>query len=95
MGVQLIAITPDRPEKLRESIEKHKLAFRLLSDPQMLGAQAFGVAYKLDEAELRQLKKYGSDVEDESGEKHHQLPVPAMFLIGTDGLIRSQCVNRN
>jgi hypothetical protein len=51
MGVQLIAITPDRPEKMRESIEKHKLAFRLLSDSQMLCAQAFGVAYKLDEAD--------------------------------------------
>ena len=49
-GVQLIAITPDRPEKLRESIEKHKLAFRLLSDSQMLAAQAFGVASQLDEA---------------------------------------------
>lgn len=93
VGVQLIGIAPDRPEKLRESIEKHKLGFRLLSDAQMVGAQAFGVAYTLDEPTMKQLKQYGIDVEEASGEKHHQLPVPAVFLVSTDGLIRFQYVN--
>jgi peroxiredoxin len=67
IGVQLIGIAPDRPEKLRESIEKHKLGFRLLSDAHMLGAQAFGVAYRLDNPTLQQLKQYGIDVEEASG----------------------------
>jgi peroxiredoxin len=93
IGIQLIGIAPDHPEKLRESIEKHKLGFRLLSDAQMVAAQAFGVAYGLDERTLQQLKQYGIDVEEASGEKHHQLPVPAVFLVGTDGLIRFQYVN--
>jgi peroxiredoxin len=93
IGVQLIGIAPDRPENLRESIAKHKLGFRLLSDAQMVGAQAFGVAYRLDEPTLQQLKEFGIDVEKASGEKHHQLPVPAVFLVGTDGLIRFQYVN--
>lgn len=93
MSIQLIGISPDRPEKLGESISKHKLGFRLLSDAQMVGAQAFGVAYTLNEPTLRQLKQYGIDVEEASGEEHHQLPVPAVFLVGTDGLIRSQYVN--
>ena len=93
IGVQGIGIAPDRPEKLRESIAKHKLGFPLLSDAQMLGAQAFGVAYRLDEPTLQQLKQYAIDVEAASGEKHHQLPVPAVFLVGTNGLIRFQYVN--
>ena len=59
----------------------------------MLGAQSFGIAYKLDEATLGQLKQYGIDVEEASGEKHHQLPVPAVFLVGTDALIHFQYVN--
>ena len=93
LGVQLIGISPDRPEKLRETIERHKLGFRLLSDAQMRGAQGFGVAYRLDEPTMQQLKQYGIDVEDASGERHHQLPVPAVFLVGTDGRIRFQYVN--
>lgn len=59
----------------------------------MVGAQAFGVAYTLDDPTMQQLKKYGIDVEEASGEKHHRLPVPAVFLVSTDGLIRFQYVN--
>ena len=89
----MIGISPDRPEKLRDSIAKHKLGFRLLSDPRMVGARAFGVAYSLDEPTMGQLRQYGIDVEEASGEKHHQLPVPAVFLVSAYGLIRLQYVN--
>jgi hypothetical protein len=33
------------------------------------------------------------DVEDASGQKHHMLPVPAVFLIATNGLIQFQYAN--
>jgi peroxiredoxin len=53
-GYQLIAISPDMPEKVRESIAKHELNFRLLSDSRMVGARALGVDRSLLLAALKQ-----------------------------------------
>ncbi len=59
----------------------------------MLAAQAFQVAYRVDEDTLSALKKYGVDLEEASGENHHQLPVPAVFIAGTDGVIQFTYAN--
>jgi peroxiredoxin len=93
LGVQLLAISPDQPSKLKETIDKHKMGFRLLSDSDMAAARSFRVAYKLDDATLAELKKYSIDVEEASGQKHHVLPVPAVFLVATNGLIQFEYVN--
>ena len=93
MGVQLVAISPDKPSKLRETIDKHKMGFRLLSDSDMVAARSFRVAYELDDQTLTELKKYNIDVEDAAGQKHHMLPVPAVFLVATNGLIQFEYVN--
>ena len=88
-----MAISPDQPSKLKETIDKHKMGFRLLSDSDMAAARSFRVAYKLDDATLAELKKYNIDVEQASGQKHHTLPVPAVFLVATNGLIQFAYVN--
>ncbi len=53
-----------------------------------MAAQAFRVAYQVDADTLSQLAKFGVDLEEASGEKHHILPVPAVFVAGTDGIIQ-------
>jgi peroxiredoxin len=94
LGVQVFAISPDQPSKLKETINKHQLGFPLLSDSDMAAARGFGVAYKLDEATLVKLKAFGMDVEEASGQQHNMLPVPAVFLIGgTKCLIEFEYVN--
>jgi peroxiredoxin len=94
LGVQLFAISPDQPSKLKETIDKHQIRFPLLSDSDMAAARGFGVAYKLDEATLVKLRAFGMDVEEGSGQQHHMLPVPAVFLIGgTKCLIEFEYVN--
>ena len=93
LGVQLLAISPDKPAKVRETIGKHKMSFILLSDSDMVAARSFRVAYKLDDQTLAEFKKYNIDVEDASGQRHHLLPVPAVFLVATNGLIQFEYVN--
>ena len=44
-------------------------------------------------ATLDRYKVYGIDLEDASGQKHHLLPVPSVFLVGTDGVIKFRYVN--
>ena len=94
MGWQIIAVSPDRPAKIKGALEEQGFKYRLVSDSEMAAAKAMGVAFRLDDAMVKMYKgKYGIDVEGDSGQTHHLLPVPAVFLIGTDGVIKFSYVN--
>jgi len=87
MGYRIIAISPDRPEELQKSLEKNELSYTLLSDSSMAAAKAFGIAFEVDAPMLNKLESYNIDIEAASGETHHLLPVPAVFIVGSDGII--------
>lgn len=93
MGYQIIAISADSPEYLSQSKHKHEMSYTLLSDHSMKGAMALGLAWQVNAEGLKMYKGYGIDLEKASGEKHHILPVPAAFVIGTDGKIAFAYVN--
>jgi peroxiredoxin len=93
LGYQILAISPDRPAKLAESLDKHKLTYTLLSDHAMKAARSFGIAFRVDDATLAKYRGYGIDLEAASGEEHHLLPVPSVFIVGTDGVIKFSYVN--
>lgn len=93
MGYQILAVSPDRPEMLKESVSKHDLQYTLLSDSPMNLTKAFGLAFKVDESTVKRYKGMGIDLEKNSGYDHHLLPVPAVYLINPDGLITFQYVN--
>lgn len=93
-GFQMIAVSPDRPEKLKESVDKHQLTYRLLSDNAMTASTALGIAFHLDDALVTKYKdEYKIDLEGDSGHTHHLLPVPAVFIVGQDGVIHFSYVN--
>ncbi len=89
MGYQILAVTPDKPEDLHKTMDKHKLAYTLLSDSDARAMRAYGVAFRLDDATVEKYQHYHVDLEAAAGgRKHHILPVPSVFLIGTDRVIR-------
>jgi peroxiredoxin len=92
-GVQLLAISMDQPEKLKATPDREKLGYRLLSDSDAKAATAFGIAYKVDKATLENLTAYGVDLEAASGNDHHILPYPAVFISDGTGKIRFAHVN--
>ncbi len=87
LGYQIIAISPDRPSELAKSTDAGHLTYTLLSDSSMEAASAFGLAFTVDDATIEKYKGYNIDLEAASGESHHKLPVPAVFIVGTDGVI--------
>ncbi len=93
LGYQIIAISPDRPEKLKESLGKTKVEYLLLSDSEMEAARAMGVAFKVDDDTLEIFKKYNIDLEQASGKDHHLLPVPSVFVFGKDAKVKFTYVN--
>jgi len=94
LGYQIIALSPDRPEKVQvTSRAPQKPDYTLLSDAQLDAARAFGVAWQVDPEMVDLLLEYNIDIEDASGEKHHWLPVPSVFLLDTDGKVLFHYVN--
>jgi peroxiredoxin len=93
LGFQIICISPGQPSKVRETLQKHDRKLLLLSDSLMAAARAFRIAYQVDDETLKVLAQHGVDLEAASGEKHHLLPVPAVFLVASNGIIQFEYVN--
>ncbi len=88
MGYQVLAVSPDSPESMKASIDKSGFSYQLLSDSDMALSKAFGLAFKVDEPTLAKLHSYNIDLEKASGKQHHLLPVPAVYIIDTKGIVR-------
>jgi peroxiredoxin len=95
LGYQIVAISADRFENAEKSVDKHNLHYTLLSDSAKIAAEAFGLAFKVDEETLERYTKIGIDLEAASGVNDHILPVPAVFIVQKDGIITFEYVNPN
>jgi peroxiredoxin len=80
-GYQLLAVSPDKPEELVITIDKVQLTYTLLSDSDASAIQAFGLPFEAASTQFKTLERY-------SGATHHALPIPAVFILGTDGTIK-------
>jgi peroxiredoxin len=90
-----MAISTDRPSELRKSADRHSLTYTLLSDSTMAGARALGIAWRMDPKQVRRYKLGRMDIEAGSGQAHHILPVPSVFVLDTKGVIQFEYVNPN
>ncbi len=89
-GYQMIAVSTDAPEGLRATMEKNELTYTLLSDADVKAAQAFGLAFKAP-------ARYDELLVKSSGGLNtgKLLPVPAVFVLDTKGVIRYEHINPN
>lgn len=92
-GYQIIAISPDKSEKVREYTDQSELNYTLYSDSSMEASSAFGLSFKVDAPTLQKLESYQIDIEAASGQSHHLLPVPAVYIVNTDGIITFRYYN--
>lgn len=93
LGYEMVFISADRPEKLKAILDETELSYTLLSDNDLVAARAFGIAFRVTDEYFGKLLEHDIDIEDASGRDHHALPVPAVFVIGTDGVIDFQYLN--
>jgi peroxiredoxin len=59
----------------------------------MTAAVQFGLTWQVPESMVERYTTYGIDLDAASGRAHHILPVPAVFVVGTDGVVRFQYIN--
>lgn len=96
LGYQIVAISPDSPEKLREQAFDTDFAVTLLSDKEFSATTAFGLGFFLPEKTAKRYRnKMGIEFVDINGTSKVALPVPAVYVADTDGLVHFQYVNPN
>ncbi len=88
-GYQLLAISPDRPEILREKPPMEKAPYQLFSDSSMKVTRSFGIAHRVPDNLVETYKRdHGIDLEGDSGHDHHLLPHPSVYVVGPEGIVR-------
>ncbi len=92
-GAQLVAISPNQPDHSLSSIEKHGLSFEVLSDEGNKLARQFGLVFSLAE-ELRPIyTQFEFALPDFNGDASWELPIPATYVIDTDGTVVHAFIN--
>ncbi len=92
LGYQILAISPDDAQHLTQTVEKKALTYDLLSDADMTLAKKFGIAFQAPEKYKKVI-----NIKKHSGGKNTEnlLPVPAVFLVDTEGVIQFEYINPN
>lgn len=93
LGAELVAISPQRPDKSLSTVEKDELAFPVLSDTQNQVARQFGLVFRVPEEVYKAYLGFGIDLEASNGEATHELPMPGTYVIDRERTIRFAFVN--
>ena len=93
MGYQILAISADPPQKLRETLTDDNLTYILLSDASLRVAARFGLRYKANAEFIDALRKaHNTDLLTQNG---GYLLTPAAFVLDRHGVIRFAYANPN
>jgi len=86
-GANLLALTPELPDKSISTKEKHQLEFEVLSDLGNKIAHEYGIVFKLipDVADIYQK---GFDMHGHNGDESDELPLAATYIIDENGVIQ-------
>jgi len=92
-GARLVAISPQTQANSRKSQRDNKLNFPILSDPGAAVADKFGLRFSLPADLIEVYRQFGTDLEKVNNDPSGVLPMPARYVIGTDGVIAYAEVN--
>jgi len=92
-GASLVAISPQTPANSRKSQRDNKLGFLILSDPGATVAAEFGLRFSLPDDLIEVYRQFGADLATVNDDPSGVLPMPARYVIGTDGVIAYAEVN--
>jgi peroxiredoxin len=87
LGASLVSISPQTAPNLRKSERENELSFPILSDRGNALAAQFGLRFRLPDDLIALYKGFGNDLAIGNGEDSWTLPIPARYVIGTDGTI--------
>jgi peroxiredoxin len=93
LGASLVAISPQTAPSRRKSERENALSFPILSDHGNVVANEYGLRFRVPDALIAVYKGFGIDLPIGNGEDSWTLPMPARYVIRTDGVIAYAEVN--
>ncbi len=92
-NARLLAISPIIPEQSRQTIEKHKLGFEILYDPNNEFARQLDLVHGFEPPLREVYLKFGIDLEVANGNPVWELPIPARLVISQNHTVKSIDIN--
>ncbi|APU09660.1 peroxiredoxin [Cellulophaga lytica] len=86
-GANLLALTPELPDKSLSTSEKHDLKFEVLSDVGNKIAKQYGLVYKLTDA-LSEIYQNKLGLKNYNGDDSSELPITATYVINAKGIVQ-------
>ena len=87
-GVQLVAISPQRPDGSLTVQEKHGLRFPVLSDPGSTLGRAAAIMTQPGEEALAAQVKLGLDLEEVNADGTSAIPMPTTLILDRDRIVQ-------
>lgn len=94
-GAQVVAISPEAAASIDSTIAKTGAVFPVLHDVNGVLAKAYGVGYKVDDRTINRYKMAGIDLLKVNEQKEAVLPVPAVYIINSEGTITFRHFDEN
>lgn len=87
-GATVIAVTPEKPEYIKETSDKYGQSFRIIQDPDLSIMNAYGVRFTMEDKKVKKYKTWGIDLPKQNGDNAGNLPIPATYVIDKNGKIK-------
>ncbi len=88
LGLSLVAISPQVPERLVDIKIRHKLDFFVASDIGNALGKSFGIVFTANEESQKSALAKGNNMGETIGTGTWDLPMPAAIVIGQDRVVR-------
>jgi peroxiredoxin len=83
-GGVVIAVTPEQPESIDNTIKKTNTSFKIIHDKQLKIMKSYKVNYTISDALLKEYGSVSKNILNANKENGANLPVPATYIIGTN-----------
>lgn len=93
--LNIVAITPEKPEFAKSMQSENNLSFPLLFDSGLCFAEQLGLVWKTDDAMKQQLLKWDINLTERHCTPTFNLPVPATFVIDKKGVIQFRFIEED
>lgn len=92
-NARLVAVSPQTPDHSLSVAQKNELSFEVLSDQGNRVARQYGLVFQVGSDLRPHLSGLGADVPTFNGEDSWELPIPGIYVIGQDGVVKSAFVD--
>lgn len=92
-GAQILAMSPEAPEYGRETSDKNRLSFSVITDAGSKIAESFGLVFELSEELAKLYTEFGHPLSQRNAHGDWRLPVPATYVVDRERRIRFAYVN--